>query len=99
MNARTRLSSRNWFGKASAGLALGFGLAVAVSGLFAWFGPGGLLAGTGKTQFNMWLISPVWVATLSLCFLFPSSRSAWYGLGLANLAAFGLLAAGRWLLA
>ncbi len=99
MNARIRLSSRNWFGKVSAGLALGFGLAVAVSGLFAWFGPGGLFAGTGKTQFNMWLISPVWVATLSLCFLFPSGRNAWYGLGLANLVAFGLLAVGRWLLA
>ena len=97
MTATPPLRSRDWFGKATAGLVLGFGLALAVSGLFAWFGPGGLLGGTGKTQLNMWLMSPVWVAVLAFCFLFPSGRSAWCWLGLANLAAFGLLLGGRWL--
>lgn len=92
------LSSRDWAGKAAAGVILGFGLALALSGLFAWLGPGGLLAGAGKTQLSMWLMSPIWVATLALCFLFRSGRSAWCWLGLANLAAFGALHAGRSLL-
>jgi hypothetical protein len=98
VTSRTPLSGRHWFGKAMAGLILGFGLALAVSGLFAWFGPGGLFAGTGKTQLNMWLMSPVWVCVLAFCFMFPNSRSAWCWLGLTNLAAFGLLLGGRWLL-
>mgnify|MGYP001168456324 FL=1 len=98
MRARAHLGSRDWFGKATAGVILGFGLALASSGLFAWFGPGGILAGTGKTQLNMWLISPVWLTVLGLCFMFPSGRSAWGWLGLANSAAFGMLYAGRWLL-
>lgn len=91
MKTAEPLSSRNWFSKATAGVILGFGLALALSGLFAWLGPGGLLAGAGKTQLSMWLMSPVWVATLALCFLFQSGRSAWWWLGLANLAAFGVL--------
>ncbi len=97
MTATPPLSSRDWFGKATAGLVLGFGLALAVSGLFAWFGPGGLLGGTGKTQLNMWLMSPVWMLVLAFCFLFPSGRSAWGWLALVNLVAFGLLLGGRWL--
>ncbi|MGO1003479.1 hypothetical protein [Lysobacter sp. CA196] len=88
---RARLESRHWFGKASAGLILGFGLALALSGLFAWLGPGGIDGGGGKVQFNMWLIAPIWCGVLSFVFLFRSSVRAWSWLGLANAAAFALL--------
>lgn len=92
---RVRLQSRHWFGKASAGLILGFGLAIAVSGLFAWLGPGGIDAGGGKLQFNMWLVAPVWAGVVSFVFLFRNSVRAWLWLGLANAIAFGLLCAVR----
>jgi hypothetical protein len=92
---RVRLESRHWFGKASAGLILGFGLALAVSGLFAWLGPEGIDAGGGKIQFSMWLIAPVWAGVLSFVFLFRDGRRAWLWLGLANGIAFGLLWAVR----
>lgn len=86
-----------WFGRAAAGLLLGFVIALALSGLFAWFGPAGLAGGPGKTQFNMWLIAPVWGLVLSFVFLFPTARSAWLWLGAAALLLAGFLAAGRML--
>ena len=64
-----RYSSRNWFGKASAGLILGFVIAIALSGVWPWAGPGGLMASSinaatrrssissvteGKTLSNSW---------------------------------------------
>lgn len=93
-----RLQSRHWFGKASAGLVLGFGLALSLSGLFAWWGPGGIDGGSGKLQFNMWLMAPVWSLVLGFVFLFRDGVRAWAWLSLANLIAFGLLFGGRWLL-
>ena len=54
---RERLQSRHWFGKTCAGVVLGFGLALATSGLFAWLGPGGIDGGGGKIQFVMWWVS------------------------------------------
>lgn len=96
---KPRLQSRHWFGKGSAGLLLGFGLALALTGLFAWLGPGGIDAGTGKVQFNMWMIAPVWCAVLSLVFLFKDGRRAWLWLGAANIAGFGLLWAVKAMLA
>lgn len=94
-----KLTSQDWFGKASAGVILGFGLALAISGLFAWFGPGGLGESGGKVQLNMWLMSPIWMAVVSFCFLFRDAARAWLWLGGANLVAFGLLLSGRWLIA
>lgn len=90
-----RLQSRHWFGKGSAGLLLGFGLALALSGLFAWLGPGGIDAGTGKTQVDMWLMGLIWPSVLAFVFLFRDSLRAWLWLGLANALAFGLLWAVR----
>lgn len=95
MPAARRLESRHWFGKSCAGVLLGFGLAVALSGLFAWLSPGGVEGNGGKTQFNMWLIAPIWAGVLSFVFLFRDSLRAWLWLGAANLAAFGLLGAIR----
>lgn len=86
-----RLESRHWFGKSCAGVLLGFGLALALSGLFTWLGPDGIDAGGGIIQFNMWLMTPVWAGVLSFVFLFRDSRRARLWLGAANAAAFGLL--------
>ena len=93
-----RLSSAHWFGKSSAGLVLGFLLAVAISGLCAWLTPDGVPGGNGKIQFVMWLIAPFWAGVLCFVFLFRDSRRAWLWLGGANLIAFGLLAGVRGLL-
>lgn len=91
MSARPRLESRHWFGKSMAGLVLGAGLSLALSGWFAWLGPGGIDAGAGKIQFNMWLIAPLWCGVLSFVFLFRDSLRAWLWLGAANIVAFGVL--------
>ncbi|QNN46938.1 hypothetical protein H9L17_01845 [Thermomonas brevis] len=92
---RVRLQSRHWFGKTLAGTVLGFGLALALSGLFAWLGPDGIDGGGGKVQFNMWLIAPLWAGVLSLVYLFRTPLRAWLWLGAANASAFGLLWAVR----
>lgn len=77
------LSSRNWFGKASAGLVLGLLIALGTSGLLAT-----ALGATGaqfslQGQFTMWMIGPVWCLILSFCFLFRDARHAWGVLGAA----------------
>ena len=89
--ARVRLQSRHWFGKTVAGAVLGFGLALALSGLFAWLSPGGIDAGGGKAQFNMWLMAPIWATVLSFVYLFRDSLRAWLWLGAANVLAFAAL--------
>ena len=92
---RAPLTTEGWFGKASAGTLLGLVIALLVSALFAWFGPGGIMAGAGKTQFNMWMVAPVWTLVLSLVFLFQRVRDAWLYLGATALVLAGLLIAGR----
>lgn len=86
---------RDWFSKTSAGVILGFTLALAFAGLFAWLAPGGLDA-PNKFQIVMWLIAPIWLTTLSLCFLFFSGVRAWLWLGGANLFAYAGLFACRY---
>lgn len=80
----------DWWSKTIAGLVLGFGLGLAMAGLLAWYGPGGIGA-PDKTQFVMWSITPVWMLVFSLCYLFRSGAQAWRWLGAANLIAYGLL--------
>ncbi|WP_404478981.1 hypothetical protein [Novosphingobium sp. BL-52-GroH] len=79
-----QLTSRDWLGKASAGLILGFLLALGISGLLAWWiGVSDSYFST-KGQLAMWSMSPVWCLVLSLCFLFRSGLRAWGVLGLAS---------------
>jgi hypothetical protein len=79
-------SSRDWLGKASAGLILGFALSLGLSGLLA------AAIGVGDTYFStrgqltMWVIAPLWCGFLSFCFLFRSGRRAWLWLGAATAA-------------
>jgi hypothetical protein len=84
----------DWWSKSAAGVVLGFGLAMALCGLFAWLSPGGPAA-TNKYQLTMWLAAPLWAGVLGFVFLFRSGLQAWLWLGGANVLAFGGLYACR----
>lgn len=91
----SEISSRDWFGKASAAFVLGFGLTLALTCTFrtvfsrgdAWF--------SAQGQIAMWMMSPIWCALLSLCFLFRSTARAWAWLAIANVLAWALYTAVR----
>lgn len=94
----------DWWAKTSAGVILGFGLAVALVGLFAYLGPGGIdpegPENMGRFAPMGYMIPPIWAAVLGFVFLFRSGLSAWLWLGGANLLAFAALFACRfWLFA
>ncbi|MGF7156257.1 hypothetical protein [Novosphingobium gossypii] len=90
------LTSREWFGKTSAALVLGFTLALALSGLFRWATGYGDAYYSSKGQLGMWVMALTWPLILSFVFLFRSSLRAWLWLALANLAAWvPLLALGE----
>ncbi|MFC5359346.1 hypothetical protein [Azospirillum himalayense] len=84
----------DWWSKILAGVVLGFALAIALSGLFAWIGPGGPAA-VNKLQFIMWLVVPIWLGVFSFSFLFRSGRQAWLWLGCASVLAHTALLAAR----
>lgn len=90
-------SRTTWLSKTLAGVVPGFGLAIALSGWFAWLGPGGITA-INKFQVTMWLVPPIWVAIAGTVFLFSSATRAWTWLAGANVLAFGVLIAARNLL-
>lgn len=98
MTQRDIITSRDWFGKASAAVVLGFTLSLALTCSFEfWFTSGDSYV-SAQGQIAMWLMAPIWCAVLSLCFLFRSPRRAWLWLGLANLAAWMLYGVLRFLL-
>lgn len=86
----------HWVVKTLAGTVLGLTLAYALVGIFAWFGPGGLSA-TAKIQFNMWMISPIWLLVLSLSYLFKTGTKTIMYLLSINLVAYSLFLVLRWL--
>ena len=89
--------TRHWFAKGLAGLFLGLVIAIGVSGLLAWAGPGGLDP-PGKYVVTMWAVLPVWMLVLTFCFLFRSGWRAWAWLGAASLLIHAaLLACQTWL--
>ncbi|MEK9213275.1 hypothetical protein [Sphingomonas sp. 2378] len=96
--SRPLLTSRDWFGKASAATILGFTLSLALTCTFAALFSTDADAFGAQRQFAMWLVSPIWCAILGLCFLFRSSARAWGWLALANLVAWPLYVAARLLL-
>lgn len=84
----------HWWSKTLAGCVLGFSLALALMGLFAWLGPGGIEA-PNKVQFNMWLVPVIWMAVFAFVYLFRTGLRAWLWLGAANVAAFSALLVAR----
>lgn len=91
---RSGASRLEWLSKTVAGTVLGYGLALALSGLFAWWGPGGIDP-LNKYQFTMWIVPPLWLGMLSAVFLFRTAAQAWLCLAAANGVAFGALALAR----
>jgi hypothetical protein len=85
----------DYWAKASAGAILGLGLALSLVGLYAYLGPGGMDAPTGRYSLMRHLEAFVWIAVFGFCFLFRSGRAAWAWLGAANLIAFVALFACR----
>jgi hypothetical protein len=86
--------SRDWLSKTLAGVAGGFGLGIAASGLLACLTPGALDV-QNKFQVAMWLVPPVWIGVMSASFMFRTGLRAWVWLGGANLAGFAMLALAR----
>lgn len=71
------------------------GLALALVGLYAYLGPGGIDAPGGRYSLMRHLEALVWIAVFGSCFLFRSGRAAWAWLVAANLVAFAALFACR----
>ncbi|MEC5397563.1 hypothetical protein [Uliginosibacterium sp. H1] len=85
----------DWWSKTSAGAILGLGLALSLTGLYAYLAPGGIDAPGGRYSLMRFLEAFVWIAVFGFCFLFRSGRAAWVWLGAANLIAFAALFACR----
>lgn len=79
----------DWWTKTIATVLLGLVLSFALVGLFAWYGPGGIDA-ANKSQFVMWIISPIWLVIISFGFFIRTGLRAIVGLALANVIAWGL---------
>lgn len=86
----------HWVSKTIAGGILGLTFAYALVAIFAWFGPGGISAPT-KVQFNMWMITPLWLLVLSFSYLFKTGVKAVMYLALANVLAYSIFGLLRWL--
>ena len=96
----TRLTSDekiqpHWWSKTLSGLFLGLLLAYALVAIFAWYGPGGIDAPV-KVQFNMWMITPIWLLVLSFTYLFKTGFKAFIYLGSANIFFYSLFFLLRW---
>lgn len=85
----------HWWLKTFSGAILGLTLSYAFIAIFAWFGPGGIDA-TAKVQFNMWMIPPIWLLVLSLCYLFKTGVKAFVYLLSANIVVYSLFFILRW---
>ena len=87
-------SGLDWLLNSLAAVIAGFALAIALSGWFAWLGPGGL-APVNKYQFNMWIVPPIWLVVASIAMNFARGWRSWLWLGAANLLAWGVLLAAQ----
>lgn len=85
----------DWWSKTLAGCLPGFVIALTLTGLFAWLGPGGIDA-SDKVQFNMWAIAPLWMTLLGLVYLFRTGWQAWLWLGGISLLLTSCLIGTRW---
>ena len=89
------LTSRDWFGKTSAAVILGFMLTLALTCTFVTIFTKGDAYFSPQGQIAMWLVSPIWCLILGLCFLFRSGARAWGWLAAANVLAWALYAGAR----
>ncbi|PCJ31611.1 MAG: hypothetical protein COA90_05480 [Gammaproteobacteria bacterium] len=80
----------HWWSKTFIGSLLGLSLAFFLVGIFAWAGPGGISA-ENKVQFNMWIITPIWLLLFSTVYLYPTRWHALFYIGGANILAYATL--------
>lgn len=73
-------AKKDWLQKTLAGVFAGLAIAFVCVGFFVWYGPGSIESGD-KTQFAMWLVTPLWLVILAWVYLFPSGQRAWLVLG------------------
>lgn len=92
-DAKFRYNNKNWFGKLSAALVLGFTLTIGLTGLLLHYGFGHVGIFSSHGQFLMWLVSPIWLSILSFCFLFRTGLHAWIYLLSANALIWGTVVA------
>ncbi|WP_045855530.1 hypothetical protein [Teredinibacter purpureus] len=97
MRVNIKASTVDWWGKNCLGLVMGFLLALALSSLFAWLGPGGIDT-PHKVQFNMWVMPPIMMVCWSLVYLFRSAAQAFFWLGGINGVLYGVLLCCRMLM-
>ncbi len=92
VNTRPRLQSRHWLGKTTAGAFFGLAIALILTSAFTLLvQPADPEAMSGKAQFVMWMVAPIWAGILSLVFLFRDGKRAWLWLGVATAVAYVLL--------
>ncbi|MGO2959148.1 MAG: hypothetical protein ACTIDN_08940 [Acetobacter sp.] len=67
---------KGWVGKSMAGVLMGFAVALAFSGILInqVFVSRSLVT----VQLAMWVMPPLWLACLSVCFLFSTAYRAWF---------------------
>lgn len=87
----------HWWRKSLLGVFLGSSFAYSLVALFAWYGPGGIDADI-KVQFNMWIISPIWLTIIAFTFMFKTAKQAFLYLASANLISYTLFFALRYTL-
>lgn len=76
-----------WLAKIAVSLGLGFPLALSIAGLVAHGAPGALTHDT-KSQFVMWMVTPIWITPLALAFFTLRARTLLLLLSIANLLAY-----------
>lgn len=80
-----------WWGKTAVGVFLGLALSYGIVALIVWFGPDGLHYPLSdqrlfwKTQFNMWIVTPIWMLIVSFIYMFKTTKQAFIYLLSANL--------------
>jgi hypothetical protein len=92
-HAKPQAIRRDWITKTLAGVLLGFALGLGASGLFSQLNGDIPLAVRG--QLAMWMVTPVWLVTLTTVYFFASGLRAWLWLGGANALVYGALLAVR----
>jgi hypothetical protein len=87
----------DWWSKSLAAVFLGLLLTYGIIALFAWFGPDNLNQTLSseramwRTQFNMWMVPPIWLLIISFSYLFQTGLRAWVSLGAVNLIVYSIL--------
>lgn len=90
-----------WRGKTAVGVFLGLLLSYGIVAFIVWFGPDNINQNLSnerllwKTQFNMWIVTPIWMLIVSFIYMFKTTKQAFIYLFSANLIIYTLFFALR----